>query len=180
MRRVPSGVVAGFVATSEVLEVSGEPLPFAVPVDGGLAVGVPEPDVADMWALTVFDPSRAADAARRTLDRHEVVIAGESLRFGFPIIEQPGDLMRFATGLRLNGNPRRGAWTLADERASAVLMLEGPENALTVTWWDEWGGLAFAYPVAVVEDRPSELERTLGARWMVPLHRFIGQGHASR
>jgi len=50
------------------------------------------------------------------------------------------------------------------------MVLGGPENSLTISWWDEHPGLAFAYPVVVIEDRPSEIERAFAHRWHLDLH----------
>jgi hypothetical protein len=68
------------------------------------------------------------------------------------------------------GSPARGGWALADHAASAAMVLGGPENSLTISWWDEHPGLAFAYPVVVIEDRPSEIERAFAHRWHLDLH----------
>jgi hypothetical protein len=173
IRRVPIDVLAGFVGDKGVLEQQQLHFPCAVPVDGGVAVAVPEPDVPGCWALVVFDPGRAAAAAARVLGERGVPTFGTTRRFAFPIIADPNQLLKFTAGLRLSGHPMRGGWTLADERSSSVLVLAGPGHAITVTWWDEHGGLPFAYPVAIAEHRPSELECALARQWGgLPLHDF--------
>ncbi|MBD0323487.1 MAG: hypothetical protein ICV72_08890 [Aldersonia sp.] len=105
--------------------------------------------------MTIFDPVVAAAAATRVLSDYSIRFRATTFRFGFPVIERPNVLLRFSVGLRMSGMPSRTGWTLADDRASTVIVLAGPANSVTVTWWDEHAALAFAYPVAVVEHRPS-------------------------
>ena len=132
------------------------------------------------WPRT-FDPGSAAAAADRTLQAKGIGVVSRTFRFDLPIVTDPNTLMQFASGLRMMGSPARGRWALADHAASAAMVLGGPENSLTISWWDEHPGLAFAYPVVVIEDRPSEIERAFAHRWHLDLHVYAsasGEGEA--
>ena len=172
IREVPIHALRTVVGTAADVEMFGRSLPCAVVVDGGIAVVMPEPDVPATWALTVFDLGSAAAAADRTLQAKGIAVGSRTFRFDLPIVTDPNVLTQFASGLRMMGSPARGGWALADHAASAAMVLGGPENSLTISWWDEHPGLAFAYPVVVIEDRPSEIERAFAHRWHLGLHAY--------
>jgi hypothetical protein len=177
IRQIPGHLLAEFVGHDPIHDSLGNEVPCAVAVDSGVAVAMPEPGQqpgpVHTWVLTVFDPAAAATAAVRVLREHGVKPVGATHRFGLPVVPDPAALLPFTGGLRLSGHPNRDGWILADHHASGAFILAGPSNSLTISWWDEYRRIPFAYPLAVAENRPSDLERAIAHQWgELPLHQF--------